>query len=224
MGCFDLYINCDNVGSTLSVAYDGTSATTQIAVNLFDNSAISFTLDQSQSSSSIEYNGDSTSTGNLYFTSGISSLSIELFSTFINGEKIENVGLSNGAAANVLHFIIPKTYFDTIPKTKKVMVLYDDGSYTQTLLSSTEYSISVTQKEYINTLIDDYYSFKIQDPLNLKVGQNILFYLLIYDKNNACYYGDFSKLSNIEITIKNGDLTYTKKNKIPSSNRRVFSM
>ena len=217
MGCFELYINCDNpsnVDMKLSVKYNNIDSSSQISINIYDSSNFAFTLNNAESSSSVVYTGDSTQTQpNIYFTATINSLSIELFKTFINGEKIENVQISNPSSSswNVLKFILPYKYFDTKPKTKNIQILYEDGSNTKKLLFNEEYSITVNQKDYAISLVDDYYTFKIQDPLNLFIGEKIAFYLLIYDKNNACFYGDFSKLSNIEITIKKGEVSYKAK-------------
>ena len=208
MGCFELYINCvSSSDMKIKVKYNNIESSNEILVNIFNSDSLSFTLDNSQSSSSIEYTGDSsTSYGYLYFNTDIISLSVELFKTFINGEKIENVQISNPeGTTNVLNFIIPNDYFNTIPKTKNIMVLYEDGTNYQKLLLNEEFSISVYQKGYSNSLVDSYYSFKVQDPLNLIVGENIFFYLLIYDKNNACYYGDYNLLSGIEIKLKIGE-------------------
>ena len=120
----------------------------------------------------------------------------------MNGEKIENTIISNPESTNnVLNFIFSYKYFDTIPKTKNLMILYEYGSDLQKLLLDEEYSIIVNQKNYDNSISDNY-SFKVQDPLDLIVGNNIYLYLLIYDENGACYYGDFNLLMSIEIYLK----------------------
>ena len=137
MGCFELYINCQNIADTkLNVKYKGISSSTEISINIYDNSNIQFTLKNADSSSSIEFTGDSSQTqANLYFTTELSSLSSDVFKAFVNGEKIDNLQISNpDGVSEVLNFVLPIEYFDTNPKTKNIMILYDDGSNTQSLL------------------------------------------------------------------------------------------
>ena len=215
MGCFELYVNCprpEGVDMRLSVKYNSIDSSNQISINIININSMNFNLQNGQSTTEVIYTGDATQAqANLYFTTNFNSLSIELFKFFINGEKIENTQISNPEGiTNVLNFVIPYKYFDTIQKTKNIMILYADGSNIQKSLLSQEYSIIVNQKDYENSLVNSYYIFQIQDPLNLKVGENIYLYLLIYDKNKACYYGDFDKLSNIEIKLKIENDIYTK--------------
>ena len=113
--------------------------------------------------------------------------------------------------SGVLNFVLPIEYFDTNSKTKNVMILYDDGSNTQSLLLDQEFPISINQKNYENSLFNNYYSFKVQDPLSLIVGENMFLYLLIYDKSNNCYYGDFDSLSSLDIILQKGDKSYSAK-------------
>ena len=216
MGCFDLYINCENTEGTdmiLKVKYNNIDSSSEIKVNLYDINNIDFVLQSEQSSSNIEYTGDQTQTkANLIFTTQFSSLSVELFKTFINGEKIENVQILNpDGSTDALNFVLPIEYFYTNPKTKNIMILYDDGSNTQYLLMTEEYSITVKQKDYTNALFNDYYTFKVQDPLSLKVGENMFLYLLIYDKSNNCYFGNVESLSNLEIVLQKDSTSYSTK-------------
>ena len=213
MGCFEIYIYCgkqDGVDMKLSMTYNSVASTSEISVNIFDATSYEFTLNEGKSSSSVEYTGDSTTSANLYFTTSVSSLNIELFKIFINGEKSDNVQISNPSGdSESLNFIISN--LDTSPKTNNIMILFEDGSNLQQLLLNQEHSITVNQKTYADSLLNNYYTFKVQDPLNLKVGENIFFYLLILDQNNACYYGDFDSLSTIDITITKGDASFTTK-------------
>ena len=211
MGCFELYVYCpkqDGVDMKLSVTYNSVASSSEISVDIFDATSYDFTLNEGESSSSVEYTGDSTTSANLYFTTSISSLNVDLFKVFINGEKTENVQISNPeGVSGALNFVISN--LETSPKTKNLMILFEDGSNSQQLLFNQEYTLTVNQKTYADSLLNNYYTFKVQDPLNLTVGENIFFYLLILDQNNACYYGDFDSLSTMTITITKETESYS---------------
>ena len=211
MGCFELYVYCakqDGVDMKLSVTYNSVASSSEISVDIFDAISYDFTLNEGKSSTSVEYTGDSTTSAILYFTTSISSLNNDLFKVFINGEKTENVQISNPeGVSGALNFVISN--LETSPKTKNLMILFEDGANTQQLLLNREYTLTVNQKTYTDSLLNNYYTFKVQDPLNLKVGENIFFYLLILDQNNACYYGDFNFFSTMTITITKGTESYT---------------
>ena len=133
MGCFEIYIFCakqDDVDMKLSVTYNSVTSSSQISVNIFDATNYDFTLNEGKTSSFVEYTDDSTTSANLYFTTSISSLNVDLFKIFINGEKTKNVEISNPSDdSEALNFIISK--LDTSPKTKNLMVLFEDGSNLQ---------------------------------------------------------------------------------------------
>ena len=211
MGCFELYVYCakqDGVDMKLSVTYNSIASSSEISVDIFDATSYDFTLNEGESSTSVEYTGDSTTSANLYFTTSISSLNVDLFKVFINGEKTENVQISNPeGVSGALNFVISN--LETSPKTKNLMILFEDGSNSQQLLFNQEYTLTVNQKTYADSLLNNYYTFKVQDPLNLTVGENIFFYLLILDQNNVCYYGDFDSLSTMTITITKGTESYS---------------
>ena len=200
MGCFEISINCEKQdGMKLTFKYNGVDSSNEVSINIFDSSNVNFDLITTGSTTNIIYG--QLDPVNLFFNTNadINSLSMDLFKIFSNGEKIESADISSTSDNDIFKFIIPSGNFNTIQKNKNLMILYEDGSDLQKLILNGEYSLTVAQKEYDNNA-ENYY-FRIQDPLALKVGENIYFYLLIFDENKACYYGEFDKIKNIEITL-----------------------
>ena len=71
-------------------------------------------------------------------------------------------------------------------------------------LMDEEFPINIKQKKF-----DDKYKVVVQETFDIKVGKEIKFYMLLYDNDKACYYGDVNNLKNMSIIIKtnSGDFT-----------------
>ena len=81
------------------------------------------------------------------------------------------------------------------------MVLFDNGASTQKVMDDKEWNVAVTQKSYDPSSTKILYKFKGQDPLTLKVGDNITYYLTIQDTDLACYYEKFDALKNMKVSL-----------------------
>ena len=73
----------DDVDMKLSVTYNSIASSSEISVDIFDATSYDFTLNEGESSISVEYTGDSITSANLYFTTSISSLNVDLFNNKI---------------------------------------------------------------------------------------------------------------------------------------------
>ena len=104
-------------------------------------------------------------------------------------------------------FTIKSYEFTSIPKIKKLMVIYEKGDSSKKNLIPENTQIEIKQTEYDPTT--QIYSLIIQEPFDINVGEKIYFYILLYDQHSACYYGDFDKLKNMEVTLKTEEKDYT---------------
>ena len=97
--------------------------------------------------------------------------------------------------------ILKSDYLTSIPRYKNFMVTYVNGENIQKRLLSKEFPVEIIQVGY-NTTSEQPYKLKIQEPFNIKVGDNIYFYIILYEGSGACYYGDFEKVKEIPVKFE----------------------
>ena len=193
-GCIMFSHESNTTGSSLSIKYNSKDASNTMNLYVYEDSEMSFSFDESKN----DKNFGEEDFYNLNFNSNYTLL-IDYFSVYINGEKALNQDLNLKFDKNIIKLTIPRKYFSTINRNKKIMVVYN-GMNNQKYITNKEFSINRQAILYDFTNTKTNYEVKIQDPLNLKAGDKIKFYLIIRDTEyKACYYGDFSKLSNIKI-------------------------
>jgi hypothetical protein len=137
----------------------------------------------------------------------------DFFKVFLNGEQIQNDGYSISKMQDTNKIKISITKSDkitSIPKTKNIMVTFEDGMNKQKTLLNQEFSVTVNQQSYdlSESTQTSPYKIAIQEAFDIKVGELIYCYILLYDENNACYYGDSENLINdMEISLQIDDDT-----------------
>ena len=143
----------------------------------------------------------------LLFNQNINIENHKLFKVFMNGDRLEESDYNLNLNSNKMKIsIIKAEKLTTIPRIKNMMVIYDNGINTQKKLISNEFPVTIEQKEY-DSSDSNSYKLKVQEPFDIKVSDTVYFYFVLYDENNACYFGDFEKLQNMKVSIKLGNDT-----------------
>ena len=125
----------------------------------------------------------------------------------MNGDRLEESDYNLNLNSNKMKIsIIKAEKLTTIPRIKNMMVIYDNGINIQKKLISNEFAVTIEQKEY-DSSDSNSYKLKVQEPFDIKVSDTVYFYFVLYDENNACYFGDFEKLQNMKVSIKLGNDT-----------------
>ena len=200
MGCFAFTAkSCQS--EALTVAYDGKSASTGLTIRSFSSSDITMSLTE------IPKEKEQNQAMDLVFGQNIEINNYDLFKIFINGERLEKTDYSIVYSMPQVIFTIKSYEFTSIPKIKKLMVTYEKGDSSKKNLIPENTQIEIKQTEYDPTT--KIYSLIIQEPFDINVGEKIYFYILLYDQHSACYYGDFDKLKNMEVTLKTEEKDYT---------------
>ena len=135
------------------------------------------------------------------FISTNSSLASNQFiNVFINGKKISKKEISINKVNNENKIIIGISLklITSIPQYKNITFTYYNGLGFRKIINKDLYNITLIQSTY-DPSFPNKFKFKIQDPLNLKVGNRIAFYLLVKDLTGACFYGEFNTLSSVEL-------------------------
>ena len=190
-GCISFSANCNQNSVTLDIKYNNTSGM-QKTINFKEFNFNKFTYNNSEDITIQENDRPP-----LIIETDISNLGNEYFNIYINGEKVKkyepSFGIDKFQISN-----IPSSYFDTIPKIKNIMITYYNGINKIRLLTSEEIKVEVISRDYSLS----YYNVYCQDPLDLKAGDNIKFYLVIKDKSSAgpCYNRDEENPPNIKIS------------------------
>ena len=203
MGCFALSTNCKE--EKIDIKYNEHKSSYPITINYFNPNNIEMKLDKSNTKTIKEPSDPSI---DLIFNEAQKIESHNFFKVFVNGERLQKDGysISQIQGANQIKISITKKDIkSSIPKIKNIMVTFEDGVNIQKSLLDQEFSVTVNQNNYDSP---DFSSFKlsIQESFDIKVGEQIYFYVLLFDENGACYYGDSTQLEkNMEITLKIND-------------------
>ena len=208
MGCFVLSSHCTT--GKLTVKYNGKSSDIDININNFNPNKINMALSELDTKTIKEYEDSSI---DLIFNEEQKIESHDFFKVFLNGEQIQNDGYSISKMQDTNKIKISITKSDkitSIPKTKNIMVTFEDGVNKQKTLLNQEFSVTVNQQSYdlSESTQTSPYKIAIQEAFDIKVGELIYCYILLYDENNACYYGDSENLINdMEISLQIDDDT-----------------
>ena len=207
MGCFALSSKCGS--GVLSVNYAGKSSSMSLEITSFDSDNIGMTLSDSETKKTKESTDKSI---DLIFKEAQKIESHKYFKVFMNGERLQKEAYSISKNEDKIKISITKSEkLTSIPKNKNIMVTFEDGVNKQKKLLSQDFIVSINQKDYSS--IDSTYKLSIQESFNIKVGENIYFYILLFDENSACYYGNSTQLENdlmISLDIANDNKYYTK--------------
>ena len=207
-GCFSFWTNCRS--GKLNVKYNDRDSSNRIDVYSFDPNNIKMTFNKDETKNVKQPDENSV---DLIFNEDDKIDSYEFFNVYINGDFLDKKYFSLNTYQNnkIKLSISQNDKINTIPKNKNIMVTFIDGGKKQKTLLNEEFILTVNQNEYVS---GENYKLVIQEPFDIKVGDLIYFYILLYDANDACYYGDPDKLNQIQISLELGENTYTEHEKI----------
>jgi hypothetical protein len=196
------YIGCmafsSNDAKSISIEYNSKSPKNGLSISSFNDASLSFTLMENNSSKT--FNQDDSAIYVEYKTA-ITYATNEYFKVYINEVQAKKSDISVTKQSDSVKISIPSSYFTTNPRNKKIVVLFDNGVITQKVMDDKEWNVAVTQKSYDASSTSKFYRFKGEDPLTLKVGDIITYYLMILDTNHACYYEKFDALKNMKVSL-----------------------
>ena len=192
LGCIDITLNCKD---TLSVKFLDSSSS--LSVSQIDSPT---TFEFISKSSSDEFKLDEEENKvTLVVNSDQSVSSSEYYNIYINGEKVSKKDVEFSDSNQKIS--LSSSYFDSNPKNKNITIIYYDGVDNRILITK-EHNVAVRQYSFTPS----YYSFQVQAPLDLTVGDTLYFYLNVKVKKfSSCYYEDFDKLSSYKATIVNNE-------------------
>ena len=199
MGCFAFSTNCE--GGKLMVTYNNIASPNKISIQSFDPVQSNIKFDKDETKSTKDSNDNSIS---LEFNDLNKALNPDFYKIFVNGERYEKTTINVVEANNQIILSKIDKVFNTIPNVKKVIAVYATSTNYQMKLMDEEFPINIIQKKF-----DNKYKVIVQETFDIKVGKEIKFYMLLYDNDKACYYGDINNLKNMSIIIKtnSGDFT-----------------
>ena len=196
------YLGCmafsSNDEKDLSVQYNSKNPSNSLTYSAFSDSSPSFTLLEDKSSKTFNQNDNAIYVA---YKTTLTASSNEYFKVYINEVQAKKSDITVSKETDYLKISIPSSYFTTNPRNKKIAVLFDNGVSTQKVMDDKEWNVAVTQKSYDASSSKILYKFKGQDPLTLKVGDNITYYLTILDTDLACYYEKFDALKNMKVNL-----------------------
>ena len=201
MGCFS-FITPSCHSGTLEVKYDGKKANNSLTINNYNDNEVKMEFVKEENKYVKKHDEE---TIDLVFNQNKYVDNYFLLKVFMNGEKLEkkrDYSLTFIHETNKLKLSIQKkVYLTSIPKIKKIMVTKGNGENEQKNILLEEFPVTIEQLKYDPTS-QELYQLKIQEPFDLKVGELIYFYILYYDENHACYYGNFNNLTKIQVNLK----------------------
>jgi hypothetical protein len=207
MGCF-AFSTTECVSGELSIKYNGVGASNTLSIHNFASDDIVMAFNKEKSQSIKESNQTSV---DLVFNQETRIENSDLFKVFINGDLLEKTDYSLIYNLNdkQIKFSLGSSKLTSISRIKNVTVTYEEGNSIQRKLISEDFQITINQEKYdTSSEISNKYQLQIQEPFDIMVGDLIYFYILLYDPNNACFYGDFDILKNMKINLKIGESSY----------------
>ena len=196
MGCFAISASeCTGSNSPVKIKYnEKTNSNNDFFIRVLEND-LDFEFSEGDSPETVK----ESERAEIFVNSGISLSSSEYLNVFINGEKISKKDLQLANDNNgKIKITIPSSIIGiTNPKDKNITVTFYNGMEIKKILNRDSYSITVEPIIPDANSFCSNYKYKVQDPLNLQVGDNIKFYFIFKDSHGSCFYGDFDKLSNL---------------------------
>ena len=193
-GCIKIGIKGETPES-LSLIYDNKYSLGTIILNNLHSSSFDFEL---ITPSKMNVSDDDTDFSYDFKTSdtSIDILNSKFFSIYLNGQKLTKSDYTFLFSGNTGTIFVPQLLSTLVP-TKDLKVIYYRGKIEKDI-GKVDINIQQTKYQYQNS---DYqknnYKFSAQIPFNLKAGGELYFYLLIKDKNLACYYGKDDNIKKI---------------------------